>query len=114
MATFSFTLTAPPTAATVTLFAAGLSGSGGNAEMGDMAGTATLDITIGDGALQAPVSPTPVPVQSPRTGGLSGGVVEGGCSVTGGLPFAVLALAALLSFVRRGATGRRSPSTDAA
>lgn len=95
-AAFSFTLTAPATSSTLRLYVAGLSASGGNAEMGDMDGSATLEVQVGDAVMQAPMPPTPVSVRGAQPGAVSGGVVEGGCSVTGGLPLGLLALAGVL------------------
>lgn len=105
-ATFSFTYQAPSAGGAVTMFAAGLSANGAGQEMGDMGGGATLTIAVGgagpaDAGVSMPVQPQPqapvTPGKQPQTGP-PGGLVEGGCSAAGGLPFALLAL---LGFARR-------------
>ena len=100
-ATFSFTYQAPVAGGPVTMFAAGLSANGAGQEMGDMAGGATLTIAVGgaasaDAGVSVPVQPQPAvtPVTRPQTGP-PGGLVEGGCSAAGGVPFALLALLAV-------------------
>ncbi len=98
-ATFSFTYQAPPAAGAVTLYAAGMSASGSNGEMGDMAAMTTLDVTVtggGTSVSQMPATaPEPEPMAAPRVPGLPGGVIEGGCSVAGGGPLLVLVVLAL-------------------
>jgi uncharacterized protein (TIGR03382 family) len=75
---FDFSLTAPSTGGTLTIFGAGNSTNGDTKESGDRAGTAKLDVTV--------------------TGGTdlgNGNEDEGGCSATGGAPMLVFALSAL-------------------
>jgi uncharacterized protein (TIGR03382 family) len=89
---FDFTMIAPSTAGTVTLFGAGNSGNGDNTNSGDGIATTTLAVTITGG-----------------TGGTGGGTDPddgdddaAGCSATGGAPMLLLALSALtLSPLRR-------------
>lgn len=109
-ATFSFTYQAPAAAGAVTLYAAGMSASGSNGEMGDMAAMTTLNVTVtggGTSVSQMPATaPEPEPVAAPRVPGPAGGVIEGGCSVAGGAP--LLMLAALGLVLRRRSCARSS------
>jgi uncharacterized protein (TIGR03382 family) len=72
---FDFSMIAPTTGGTVTLFGAGNSANRNAANTGDGVATAKLDVTV--------------------TGGNGNDDDEGGCSATGGAPMLVLALSAL-------------------
>jgi hypothetical protein len=118
-AAFSFTVTAPPSSATVRLFAAGLSANNNNLNSGDQAAATTLTITVGSAAvpdagmapmdagttvMDAGMMMMAAPPMDP--GGQSqddlnlGGMVEGGCSASGALP-ELAPLLALLFLIRR-------------
>ena len=111
-ASFSFTYTAPATAGSITMFVAGLSASGGNQEMGDMAESMTFTIAVGGAAAgtdpvpMQPEAAPPMAVGKPGGTGLPGGVVEGGCSVGAGAPLELLALL-MLEMARRRARKTR-------
>ncbi|MBL8949765.1 MAG: hypothetical protein JNK82_03250 [Myxococcaceae bacterium] len=95
-AAFSFTYTAPMTAGTAMLYAAGNSVNMDNDELGDRAATATLSLTIGGGG--AAIEDEPAGTPRKVAPAISGGVVDGGCSAAGGVP---LVLAALVMLRRR-------------
>ncbi len=77
---FDFSLTAPSTGGTLTIFGAGNSTNGNAIESGDRSSTAKLDVTV-----------TGATGTDPGTGNED----EGGCSATGGAPMLVFALSAL-------------------
>jgi uncharacterized protein (TIGR03382 family) len=77
-ARFDFSLIAPSTAGTVTLFGAGNSTNGNGTAVGDMSATTTLNVTVSAGN-----NPTPDDNEEP-----------GGCSSTGGAPALMFVLAA--------------------
>nr|AYM52729.1 hypothetical protein [Archangium disciforme] len=80
---FDFTLVAPANAGTLTLFGAGNSANGNNAETGDASAQAQKTITVGDGD------------------GGGGDDDEGGCSATGGAPLLGAVLMVLGARLRR-------------
>jgi uncharacterized protein (TIGR03382 family) len=106
-ASFSFTVSAPASPGTLTLFAAGLSANGDNAEAGDKAAATTLTISVAPGTMTAdagmtpaptptPSGPTPTTTPSQRRQEALDGLVDGGCSATAALPQLALLLGVLL------------------
>ncbi|NTX60774.1 hypothetical protein HUA74_08890 [Myxococcus sp. CA051A] len=82
---FDFTLVAPSTGATLTLFGAGNSTNGNNEDTGDASNTATLKVKVGDGG----------------DGGGGGEDDGGGCAAAGGVPLLGAALLLLGARLRR-------------
>ncbi|WP_342376631.1 hypothetical protein NVS55_35545 [Myxococcus stipitatus] len=80
---FDFTLVAPATGTTLTLYGAGNSVNGTGDETGDSSATTTLKVKVGDG------------------GGGGGDDDKGGCSTTGGVPLLGAALMLLGARLRR-------------
>jgi uncharacterized protein (TIGR03382 family) len=76
---FDFTVTAPSSAGTLSVFAAGNSSNAANGNAGDGVGTAKRDVTVTAGT----TNPTPDDNEEP-----------GGCSSTGGAPALMFVLAA--------------------
>ncbi|MCP3139500.1 MXAN_6652 family MXYO-CTERM-anchored protein [Pyxidicoccus xibeiensis] len=81
-AVFDFTLVAPASGSTLTLYGAGNSANFNQTEAGDASGTDTLQIKVGDG-------------------GGGGGDDEGGCAAAGGAPLLGAALLLLGARLRR-------------
>lgn len=82
---FDFSLVAPATGTTLTLFGAGNSVNGNANETGDASATTTLKVKVGDGG----------------SGGNGGEDDGGGCSATGGVPLLGAALMLLGARLRR-------------
>ncbi len=76
---FDFSMVAPNTGGTVTIFGAGNSTNGNGMESGDRTATAKLDVTV----------------NAPATNPGNGEDEDKGCSATGGAPMLVFALSAL-------------------
>jgi uncharacterized protein (TIGR03382 family) len=100
-ARFDFTLVAPATAGTVTLYASGNSTNGNGAKTGDNAVSMTMavQVTAGTGT---PDAGTGTPDAGTGGGNNGGGEDEddGGCSAAGGAPM-VLLLALVAAHLRR-------------
>ncbi|WP_434383684.1 MXAN_6652 family MXYO-CTERM-anchored protein [Melittangium boletus] len=86
---FDFSLVAPASAGTVTLFAAGNSADGDGGNSGDGVATTKLDVTVTGGGGETPAPPEPVQEE------------KGGCSTSGGAPLALLALGVAAAWARR-------------
>ncbi|NVI98372.1 hypothetical protein HV824_09585 [Myxococcus sp. AM009] len=82
-ARFDFTLVAPSTPGSVTLYGAGNSVNDNGTEQGDASAATTLNVTVADG------------------GGGDGGDDEGGCAAAGGAPLLGAALVLLGTRLRR-------------
>jgi hypothetical protein len=104
-AAFSFTVSAPATAGTITLFAAGLSANGDDMESGDGTAATTLMIAVAGATAPQPSEPSTT-LHAPQALG-EGGLVDGGCNSSGALPqLCVLACVALASHRGRGLRAR--------
>lgn len=98
VAKFDFTLVAPATAGTVTLFGSGNSTNGNNANVGDNAVAATRTIQITGGS--TPDAGTPDAGPGGGNGDGDADADDGGCSAAGGAPM-VLLLALVAAHLRR-------------
>ena len=97
-ARFDFTLVAPTTNRTVTLYASGNSVNGDANLTGDHATSVTLDVQVTGGSTGSPDGGTPdAGTDNPGTGGKED---DGGCSAAGGAPM-VLLLALVAARMRR-------------
>ncbi|WP_309892394.1 MXAN_6652 family MXYO-CTERM-anchored protein [Archangium sp.] len=100
---FNFTMMAPSTAGTVSIFGAGNSANGAAATAGDMGATTKLDVTVTGGTGGGTDGGTGGGTDAGTgSGGGDGDEDKGGCSSTGGAPVLMFALAAAgMTLLRR-------------
>lgn len=99
---FDFSVVAPASGGTLTLFGAGNSASDSNAQNGDMAATTSLNVTITGGTGGGTDGGTGGPDAGTGVDPGDGDEDKGGCSATGGAPLLVFSLiAAGMTLLRR-------------
>lgn len=100
---FAFSMTAPASAGTVSIFGSGNSANGDNNSTGDGVGTTKLDVTVTGGTGGGTDGGTGGGTDAgPGSGGGDGDEDKGGCSSTGGAPVLMFALAAAgMTLLRR-------------
>jgi uncharacterized protein (TIGR03382 family) len=89
---FDFSVVAPASGGTLTLFGAGNSANNSTADRGDMAATTRLDVTITGGSGGGTDGGTSGPDAGPGTDPGDGDDNTGFCSATGGSPLLVFSL----------------------
>jgi uncharacterized protein (TIGR03382 family) len=99
---FDFSVVAPASGGTLTIFGAGNSANNSAGQQGDMGATTTLNVTITGGSGGGTDGGTGGPDAGPGTDPGTGDDDKGGCSTTGGTPLLVFSLiAAGMTLLRR-------------
>jgi uncharacterized protein (TIGR03382 family) len=98
---FGFSMTAPSTAGTVTIFGSGNSANNDNTTTGDGVATTKLDVTVTGGTGGGTDAGTGGPDAGTNNPGPGGDDDDKGCSSTGGAPVLFALAAACLGLLRR-------------